>query len=93
MKSYHALALFSGGLDSILAAKTIAAQGLQVLGLHFVAEGEVGVALRSVVAGRVVAVEHHPAAIHAERDGTVEEVLVAAGAQIDAKDLLIVLKS
>ncbi|MHC1790770.1 adenine nucleotide alpha hydrolase family protein [Solidesulfovibrio sp.] len=36
MKSYHALALFSGGLDSILAAKTIAAQGLNVLGLHFV---------------------------------------------------------
>ena len=36
MKSYHALALFSGGLDSILAAKTIAAQGLDVLGLHFV---------------------------------------------------------
>ena len=36
MKSYHALALFSGGLDSILAAKTIAAQGLSVLGLHFI---------------------------------------------------------
>lgn len=36
MKSYHALALFSGGLDSILAAKTIAAQGLDVLCLHFV---------------------------------------------------------
>ncbi len=29
--------------------------------------------------------------IHAERDGTVAEVLVAAGSQIDAKDLLIVL--
>jgi len=29
--------------------------------------------------------------IHAERDGTVTEVLVAAGAQIDAKDLLVVL--
>jgi len=36
MKSYHALALFSGGLDSILAAKTIIAQGLDVLCLHFV---------------------------------------------------------
>lgn len=36
MPSYHALALFSGGLDSILAAKTVAAQGLSVLGLHFV---------------------------------------------------------
>lgn len=36
MKSYHALALFSGGLDSILAAKTVAAQGLDVLCLHFV---------------------------------------------------------
>jgi len=35
MKSYHALALFSGGLDSILAAKTVQAQGLDVLGLHF----------------------------------------------------------
>jgi hypothetical protein len=36
MRSYHALALFSGGLDSILAAKTVAAQGLSVLGLHFI---------------------------------------------------------
>ena len=36
MKSYHALALFSGGLDSILAAKTVLAQGLDVLCLHFV---------------------------------------------------------
>ena len=36
MKSYHALALFSGGLDSILAAKTVMAQGLDVLCLHFV---------------------------------------------------------
>jgi len=35
MKSYHALALFSGGLDSILAAKTVMAQGLDVLCLHF----------------------------------------------------------
>ena len=35
MRSYHALALFSGGLDSLLAAKTIQAQGLSVLGLHF----------------------------------------------------------
>jgi tRNA-specific 2-thiouridylase len=31
-----ALALFSGGLDSILAAKTLEAQGLRVLCLHFV---------------------------------------------------------
>ncbi len=36
MKSYHALALFSGGLDSILAAKTVMEQGLDVLCLHFV---------------------------------------------------------
>ena len=36
MKRYHALALFSGGLDSILAARTVAAQGLSVLCLHFV---------------------------------------------------------
>jgi hypothetical protein len=36
MKSYHALALFSGGLDSILAAKTVAAQGLDVLCLHYI---------------------------------------------------------
>ncbi|MGE4537091.1 MAG: tRNA(5-methylaminomethyl-2-thiouridylate) methyltransferase [Desulfovibrio sp.] len=36
MKSYHALALFSGGLDSILAVKTVMAQGLDVLCLHFV---------------------------------------------------------
>lgn len=34
--SYDALALFSGGLDSVLAAKTVQAQGLRVLGLHFV---------------------------------------------------------
>lgn len=32
---YHALALFSGGLDSILAMKTVLDQGLRVLGLHF----------------------------------------------------------
>ena len=32
-------------------------------------------------------------ALHARRDGTVEEVLVHAGAQIDAKDLLVVLES
>jgi hypothetical protein len=31
-----ALALFSGGLDSILAAKIIQEQGLRVIGLHFV---------------------------------------------------------
>lgn len=35
-KKYHALALFSGGLDSILAIKVIERQGLRVLGLHFV---------------------------------------------------------
>jgi len=29
-------------------------------------------------------------ALHAERDGTIAEVLVAKGEQIDAKDLLIV---
>lgn len=34
-KTYDALALFSGGLDSILAVKVIQAQGLKVLGLHF----------------------------------------------------------
>lgn len=32
---YDALALFSGGLDSILACKVTQAQGLSVLGLHF----------------------------------------------------------
>ncbi|CCO23771.1 DUF814 domain-containing protein [Maridesulfovibrio hydrothermalis] len=35
-KKYDALALFSGGLDSILACKVIQDQGLKVLGLHFV---------------------------------------------------------
>ncbi len=35
-KKYHALALFSGGLDSILAIKTIEKQGLNVKCLHFV---------------------------------------------------------
>ena len=35
-KQYDALALLSGGLDSILAARTIMDQGLTVLGLHFV---------------------------------------------------------
>ncbi len=34
-KHYHALALFSGGLDSILAIKVVQQQGLKVLGLHF----------------------------------------------------------
>ncbi|WP_031388434.1 adenine nucleotide alpha hydrolase family protein [Desulfonatronum thiodismutans] len=34
-QSYHALALYSGGLDSILAMKTVLDQGLRVLGLHF----------------------------------------------------------
>ena len=29
-------------------------------------------------------------ALHAERDGTIAEVLVSAGDQIDAKDLLVV---
>jgi pyruvate carboxylase len=32
-------------------------------------------------------------ALHAERDGTVAEVLVTAGVQIDAKDLLVVFAS
>ncbi len=36
MPHYHALALFSGGLDSILATRLIMAQGLRVLGIHFV---------------------------------------------------------
>jgi len=35
-KHYDALALLSGGLDSILAMRTIMDQGLNVLGLHFV---------------------------------------------------------
>lgn len=35
-KHYDALALFSGGLDSVLACKTIQEQGLSVLGLHYV---------------------------------------------------------
>jgi hypothetical protein len=35
-RTYDALALFSGGLDSILATKVIQAQGLRVLGLHYV---------------------------------------------------------
>lgn len=33
---YQALALFSGGLDSILATKVIQQQGISVLGIHFV---------------------------------------------------------
>lgn len=36
MKRYDALALFSGGLDSILAMRLVMEQGLAVLGLHFV---------------------------------------------------------
>ncbi len=36
MKRYDCLALFSGGLDSILACKVVADQGLSVLALHFV---------------------------------------------------------
>jgi hypothetical protein len=35
-EQYDALALFSGGLDSILAVKLVERQGLSVLGLHFV---------------------------------------------------------
>ncbi len=35
-KKYDALALMSGGLDSILAARTVMDQGLSVLGLHFI---------------------------------------------------------
>lgn len=35
-KNYDAVALFSGGLDSILAIKTLEAQGLRVKCLHFV---------------------------------------------------------
>lgn len=35
-KTFDAVALFSGGLDSILAARLIQEQGLRVLGLHFV---------------------------------------------------------
>ncbi len=34
-KNYDAIALFSGGLDSILAVKTLEAQGLKVKVLHF----------------------------------------------------------
>jgi tRNA-uridine 2-sulfurtransferase len=34
-KRYDCLALFSGGLDSILAVKVVQAQGFRVLGLHF----------------------------------------------------------
>lgn len=36
MQKYDALALFSGGLDSILAMRVVQEQGLRVLGLHFV---------------------------------------------------------
>ncbi|MDP2849318.1 MAG: tRNA(5-methylaminomethyl-2-thiouridylate) methyltransferase [Humidesulfovibrio sp.] len=35
-RPWHALALFSGGLDSILAIKVLQEQGLNVLGLHYV---------------------------------------------------------
>ncbi len=34
--TYQALSLFSGGLDSVLAAKLIQQQGITVLGIHFV---------------------------------------------------------
>lgn len=36
LNKYDAVALFSGGLDSILAMRVIMDQGLKVLGLHFV---------------------------------------------------------
>ncbi|QLA14993.1 tRNA(5-methylaminomethyl-2-thiouridylate) methyltransferase [Desulfolutivibrio sulfoxidireducens] len=36
MRRYDALSLFSGGLDSVLAARTLMDQGLDVLCLHFV---------------------------------------------------------
>ncbi len=36
-KKYDALALFSGGLDSILSMKMVERQNLRVLGLHFIA--------------------------------------------------------
>lgn len=36
MSEYHAIALFSGGLDSILAARLIMDQGLRVKCLHFI---------------------------------------------------------
>jgi hypothetical protein len=36
MKRYDALSLFSGGLDSVLAARTLMDQGLSVMCLHFV---------------------------------------------------------
>jgi len=36
MKTYDALSLFSGGLDSILASKLLQSHGHKVLGLHFV---------------------------------------------------------
>ncbi|MGN1399827.1 MAG: hypothetical protein ACI4WG_07515, partial [Erysipelotrichaceae bacterium] len=35
INKYDAVALFSGGLDSILAVRVIMDQGLKVLGLHF----------------------------------------------------------
>ena len=35
-QKFDALALFSGGLDSILAARLVQEQGIRVLGLHFV---------------------------------------------------------
>lgn len=34
--TYHCLALFSSGLDSLLACKLMQSQGLRVLGLHFI---------------------------------------------------------
>ncbi|GAB1411018.1 DUF814 domain-containing protein [Desulfovibrionales bacterium] len=36
MPTYHALALFSGGLDSILASTLMQSLGQQVLGIHFI---------------------------------------------------------
>ena len=35
VNQYDAVALFSGGLDSILAMRVVMDQGLKVLGLHF----------------------------------------------------------
>lgn len=63
-KRFDALALFSGGLDSILAVKVIQAQGLSVLALHFVSpffgspdktafwRREYGIEAKPVVLGR-----------------------------------------
>jgi hypothetical protein len=64
MKQYGALAMFSGGLDSILAARTVMAQGIDVLCLHFTSpffghpdkieawEREYGLTIKAVDIGR-----------------------------------------